>query len=154
MAIDTKGGAGGIRSEINITPLVDVVLVLLIIFMVAVPLLQMGYPVQVPPKVQTREVQPDQSDQIIVRLDAQGNAYINKLQVDKNDFPGRLRQALTGRSQKVIFFAADGELPYDTVATFMDICRNNGAENLGIVFDDLRPPGAPGAPAAAPGGAP
>jgi biopolymer transport protein TolR len=153
MAIDTKGGAGGIRSEINITPLVDVVLVLLIIFMVAVPLLQMGYPVQVPPKVQSQVPQPQQNDQIIVRIDAQGNPFINKNQIDKADFPGRLRQALTGRSQKVVFFAADGELPYDTVATFMDICRNNGAENLGIVFDDLRPQGTPAA-APTPGGTP
>jgi biopolymer transport protein TolR len=143
MAMDTKGGAGGIRSEINITPLVDVVLVLLIIFMVAVPLLQMGYPVQVPPKVESRAVQPDQSDQIIVRLDAQGNAFINKTQIDRADFPGRLRQALTGRAQKVIFFAADGELPYDKVATFMDMVRDAGAQNLGIVFDDLRPTAVP-----------
>ena len=47
--------------------------------------------------------------------------------------------ALTGRQNKVIFFAADGELTYDKVATFMDMCRDAGAQNLGIVFDDLRP---------------
>jgi biopolymer transport protein TolR len=138
MAIDTKGGAGGIRSDINITPLVDVVLVLLIIFMVAVPLLQMGYPVQVPPKVKTNTPMPDQNDQIIVRLDAQGQAWINKMQVSQTDFPEALRRAMTGRSSKVVFFAADGDLLYGKVATFMDMCRNNGAENLGIVFDDLR----------------
>src|SRR5579863_3284467 len=138
MAIDTKGGAGGIRSDINITPLVDVVLVLLIIFMVAVPLLQMGYPVQVPPKVKTNTPMPDQNDQIIVRLDAQGQPWINKMQVAKADFADALRRAMTGRASKVVFFAADGELPYGDVATFMDLCRNNGVENLGIVFDDLR----------------
>ncbi|HVT58903.1 MAG TPA: biopolymer transporter ExbD [Thermoanaerobaculia bacterium] len=150
MAMDTKGGAGGIRSDINITPLVDVVLVLLIIFMVAVPLLQMGYPVQVPPKVQTPTTQPD-NDQIIVRLDENGHAFINKFQVEKADFPGRLRQALTGRQTKVVFFAADGELPYDTVVSFMDICRDSGAQNLGIVFEDMKvaPAGAPAAAAPA-----
>jgi biopolymer transport protein TolR len=139
MAIDTKGGAGGIRSDINITPLVDVVLVLLIIFMVAVPLLQMGYPVQVPPKVKTNTPMPDQNDQIIVRLDAQGQSYINKTPVPRNEFADALRRAMTGRSSKVVFFAADGELPYGTVADFMDLCRNNGVDNIGIVFDDLRP---------------
>jgi biopolymer transport protein TolR len=142
MAMDVQGGAGGIRSDINITPLVDVVLVLLIIFMVAVPLLQMGYAVQVPPKVTTAIPQPD-ADQIIVRLDDQGHSFINKFQVEQADFPGRLRQLLTNRQSKVVFFAADGELPYDKVATFMDIVRDAGAQNLGIVFDDLKPTAAP-----------
>ncbi len=152
MAMNVGSGAGSIRSEINITPLVDVVLVLLIIFMVTVPLLQMGYKVQVPPKVETQVTPPMQEDQIIVRMDAQGQMYINKQVISKNDFPGRLRTALTGRQSKVVFFAADGELQYDRVADFMDMVRDNGAENLGIVFDDLRggPPGAAAAPSGAP----
>jgi biopolymer transport protein TolR len=137
MAMDVQGGASGIRSDINITPLVDVVLVLLIIFMVAVPLLQMGYAVQVPPKVTI--VAPPDNDQIIVRLDENGHAFINKLQVEQADFPGRLRTVLTNRQNKVVFFAADGELLYDKVALFMDMVRDAGAQNLGIVFDDLRP---------------
>jgi len=152
MAMNVGSGAGSIRSEINITPLVDVVLVLLIIFMVTVPLLQMGYKVQVPPKVETQVTPPMQEDQIIVRMDAQGQMYINKQVIPRSEFPGRLKQALTGRQSKVVFFAADGELQYDRVADFMDIVRDNGAENLGIVFDDLRggPPGAAAAPTGAP----
>jgi biopolymer transport protein TolR len=138
MAMDVRGGASGIRSDINITPLVDVVLVLLIIFMVAVPLLQMGYAVQVPPKVTTATPQPD-ADQIMVRLDEQGHAFINKTPVELAQFQGVLRSALTGRQSKVVFFAADGELPYDKVATFMDLTRDAGAQNLGIVFEDMKP---------------
>jgi len=138
MAMEVRGGASGIRSDINITPLVDVVLVLLIIFMVAVPLLQMGYAVQVPPKVTTATPQPD-ADQIIVRLDEQGHAFINKTPVELADFQGRLHTALTGRQSKVVFFAANGDLPYDKVATFMDLTRDAGAQNLGIVFDDMKP---------------
>jgi biopolymer transport protein TolR len=144
------GGGGGIRSEINITPLVDVVLVLLIIFMVAVPLLQMGYPVQVPPKVETAAPPPQSDDQVIVRMDAQGNMFINKTMYPPNEFGPKLREAMTGRASKVVFFAADGDLLFDKVAHFMDLCRNNGADNLGIVFDDLRPTGASNAPAGAP----
>jgi biopolymer transport protein ExbD len=136
--MDVRGGASGIRSDINITPLVDVVLVLLIIFMVAVPLLQMGYAVQVPPKVTTATPQPD-ADQIMVRLDEQGHAFINKTPVELAQFQGVLRTALTGRQSKVVFFAADGELPYDKVATFMDLTRDAGAQNLGIVFEDMKP---------------
>ena len=138
------GNAGSIRSEINITPLVDVVLVLLIIFMVTVPLLQRGYAAQVPPKVESAAPTPNQ-DQIIVRMDAQGQTFINKTPVPYESFAGALKTAMTGRSQKVVFFAADGELPYEKVVNFMDLVRNNGAENLGIVFDDLRagPAGTP-----------
>jgi biopolymer transport protein TolR len=137
MAMNVSGSGMGVRSDINITPLVDVVLVLLIIFMVVTPLLQMGYEVQVPPKVEG-VTPPSVEDQVIVRLDADGRSYINKQMVPQNQFPAMLRTALTGRASKVVFFAADGELPYDKVADFMDMCRDNGAENLGIVFEDMR----------------
>jgi biopolymer transport protein TolR len=144
------GGGGGVRSDINITPLVDVVLVLLIIFMVVTPPVQMGYEVQVPPKV-TSVVPTPSDDQVIVRLDSEGRAYINKQSVPLANFAGRLQEVMTGRKSKVVFFAADGELPYGQVADFMDICRHSGAENLGIVFEDMRG-GAGGAatPAAGP----
>ena len=146
MAMNTSS-TGGVRSDINITPLVDVVLVLLIIFMVVTPLLQMGYEVQVPPKVETAVPQPLEN-QVVVRMDASGRTFINKTMVPMNEFGGRLQSALTGRSDKVVFFAADGELEYDKVADFMDLCRDNGAQNLGIVFEDMKgPAGAPAVPA-------
>ena len=137
MAMST-GSSGGVRSDINITPLVDVVLVLLIIFMVVTPLTQMGYDVQVPPKVETAVPTPSQ-DQLIVRMDDQGRTYINKELIPYAEFGNRLRQTMTNRASKVIFFAADGELAYDKVADFMDLCRDNGAQNLGIVFEDMKP---------------
>src|SRR3954453_19867128 len=146
MAMNMEG-AGGVRGDINITPLVHVLFVLPIVFMVAVPLLQMGFPAQVPPKA-TTAAPPPSEDQIIVRMDATGQTFINKQAVRYASFGGALQQALTGRQQKVVFFAADGDLPFDKVVDFMDLVRNNGAENLGIVFDDLRPGGgtAAGAP--------
>jgi biopolymer transport protein ExbD len=130
------GGGAGVKSEINVTPLVDVVLVLLIIFMVITPLLQMGYDVVTPPEVES-DVPPPPSDQIVVRLDDQGRAFINKEAVDLAAFPARLRETMSNRESKVVFFAADGDLPYGQVAEFLDLCRDNGAKNLGMVFDDL-----------------
>jgi biopolymer transport protein TolR len=152
MAMNVSGGEGGIRSDINITPLVDVVLVLLIIFMVVTPLLQMGYEVQVPPKVESAAPPPQVNDQIIVRMDADGRKFINKQVVPDAEFTGRLTTAMQGRQSKVVFFAADGELEYDKVANFMDQVRKAGVQNLGIVFEDIK--STPGAPAAAPAAAP
>jgi biopolymer transport protein TolR len=71
------GGGGGVRGEINVTPLIDVVLVLLIIFMVITPMLQMGYDVNTPPEVESA-LPPPSSDQIILRMDEQKRIYINK----------------------------------------------------------------------------
>ena len=132
------GSSGGIKSEINVTPLVDVVLVLLIIFMVIQPMLQVGYEVETPPEVKSATPQPQNNEQIIIRMDADGKTFINKEEVSKARFAERLRTAMTGREKKLAFFAADGELTYEKVVEFMDLCRNNGAQNLGIVFDDLR----------------
>ncbi len=139
MSMNVGGSGGGVRSEINITPLVDVVLVLLIIFMVIQPMLQVGYEVETPPKVHTNQPLPQNNEQIIIRMDIEGKTYINKEEVPRIRFAERLKTAMTGREKKLAFFAADGELTYDKVVEFMDLCRNNGAEKLGIVFDDLRP---------------
>src|SRR4029079_18702590 len=106
------GASGGMKSDINITPLVDVGLVLLIIFMVVTPLTQMGYGVQVPPKVESATPPPSQY-QLIVRMDAQERMFINKEQIPEAEFGRRLEQALVNRSAKVVFFAADGDLLYD-----------------------------------------
>ena len=133
------GSSGGVKSEINVTPLVDVVLVLLIIFMVIQPMLQMGYEVETPPEVKSATPPPQNSEQVIIRMDADGKTFINKLEMPRTQFAERLRTAMTGREKKLAFFAADGELSYEKVVEFMDLCRNNGAQNLGIVFDDLRP---------------
>ena len=96
MAMGPSGG-GGIRSEINVTPLVDVVLVLLIIFMVIIPILQMGYTVETPPKKESLVPPAPSADQIIVRLDGEGRMWINKELVARANFPTRLKSATTGR---------------------------------------------------------
>jgi biopolymer transport protein ExbD len=137
------GGSGGIRSEINVTPLIDVVLVLLIIFMVITPMLQMGYDVNTPPEVESA-LPPPTSDQILLRMDDQKRIYINKEIILPSEFKQRLEATMKNRESKMVFFAAAGELPFGDVAEFLDMCRNAGAQNLGIVFEEMT-----GTPAAA-----
>ena len=133
------GEPSRMQSAINVTPLVDVVLVLLIIFMVVQPMLQMGYEVETPPEIKTPTPQPPDPNQIIVNMDAEGRPYINKQAIPKPEFSTRLAAALKNREKKIVFFAANGELSYEKVVAFMDQVRDAGAQNLGIVFDDLNP---------------
>ena len=104
----SAGKMGDMKSDINITPLVDVVLVLLIIFMVVTPLLQRGYWTNVPPKVKTDVAPPPMSDQVVLRLSVDGRYFINKDEVPAREFPTKLKDVMKGRESKLTFFAADG----------------------------------------------
>ena len=135
MAMSVGGGAGEYKSDINITPLVDVVLVLLIIFMVITPLLQMGYDVKVPPKAPPTENQPPPPDLIIVSLTPQNKIYLNKEEVSPQVLSLRLTEILKNRANKTIFFSGDDGAIYGDVIQVMDRCRNAGAKNFGIVME-------------------
>ncbi|HSA97043.1 MAG TPA: biopolymer transporter ExbD [Acidobacteriota bacterium] len=129
------GSPGEYKSDINITPLVDVVLVLLIIFMVITPLLQMGYDVKVPPKQQVTTPQPPPPDLIIVSLTPQNKIFLNKEEVSPQVLSLRLTEILKNRANKTIFFSGDDAANYGEVMKLMDRCRNAGAKNMGIVME-------------------
>ena len=126
---------GEYKSDINITPLVDVVLVLLIIFMVITPLLQMGYDVKVPPKTNTPQNQPPPTDLMIVSLTPQNKIYLNKDEVNAQTLALRLTEILKNRANKTVFFSGDDGATYGEVIKVMDICRNAGAKSMGIVME-------------------
>jgi len=130
----SAGGSGDYKSDINITPLVDVVLVLLIIFMVITPLLQMGYDVKVPPKSNTPDSAPN-LDQLIVSLTSQGKLYLNKQELTSPQLATQLSSILKNRRDKTVFFSGDDQSVYADVARTMDICRSAGATNIGIVLE-------------------
>ena len=130
------GGSGDYKSDINITPLVDIVLVLLIIFMVITPLLQMGYDVKVPPKAQVNEPQ-STIDQVIVSLTPQNQIYLNKQQVTIQQLNQQLGDILKNRSNKTVFFSGDDGSNYGDVIHTMDVIRNAGAKNIGIVLETV-----------------
>jgi biopolymer transport protein ExbD len=125
------------RSEINITPLVDVVLVLLIIFMVVTPLLQMGYDVKVPPKAPVESVAQLPPDQLIVSLTPYNKIYLNKEQINEQSLAVRLQDILKNRRDKTVFFSGDDEANFGKVVTVMDIIRTAGAKNIGIVLETV-----------------
>ena len=139
------GGSGSVRSEINVTPLVDVVLVLLIIFMVATPVVQMGYLVKVPPKAPANLPPSAVQDQIVLRLAPGPRVLINKDEMTMEQFPGRIRDVLRGNTSKMVFFSGGRDVDYETTMRFLDLARASGAKNIGIIVED---PTAGGAAAA------
>ena len=130
------GGSGSIKSDINVTPLVDVVLVLLIIFMVITPVVQMGYLVKVPPKAPSNLPPSAIQDQIVLRLYAGDRVMINKEELTMAQFPGRVRDILRGNTSKMVFFAGGRDVDYESTMNFLDLARASGARNIGIIVED------------------
>jgi biopolymer transport protein TolR len=128
-------GSGGLNSSINVTPLVDVVLVLLIIFMVITPVVQMGYLVRVPPKAPANLPPAAVNDQIVMRLMPDNHIFINKDEIPPADFPTRLRDIMHGNPSKMVFFQGSPDVDYDSTMKFLDLARSSGAKNIGIIVE-------------------
>jgi biopolymer transport protein TolR len=131
------GGGGSMRSDINVTPLVDVVLVLLIIFMVITPVVQMGYLVRVPPKAPANLPPSAIQDQIVLRLAPNNRVFINKEEMAEEQFPNRIREVMHGNSSKMVFFAGGRDVDYESTMTFLDLARASGCKNIGIIVEDV-----------------
>ncbi len=128
-------GSSGLNSNINVTPLVDVVLVLLIIFMVITPVVQMGYLVRVPPKAPANLPQTAVNDQIVLRLMPDNHIYINKDEIPPDQFGPRLREVMHGNPSKMVFFQGSPEVDFEATMKFLDLARTSGAKNIGIIVE-------------------
>jgi biopolymer transport protein TolR len=128
------GGSGGIKSDINVTPLVDVMLVLLIIMMIVAPLLQQGVPVTLPQANNSSE-KPETQDQTVVTIDRNKDVYLNAKPVPTGQLENRIKEILEDKSDKIVIIKADVEAPYSAVMDTMDELRKAGIEDMGLITD-------------------
>ncbi len=141
-----SGGGGGTRrrrranrhpvamSEINVTPFVDVMLVLLIIFMVAAPLLTVGVPVELP-KTAADAMPSEQEEPLVVSLTADGRVVIMTTETPEADLVNRLRAVAAERADDKVFLRADGSIPYERVMQVMGALNAGGFSSIGLVTD-------------------
>ena len=146
------GGGGGPQADINITPLVDVVLVLLIIFMVIAPMLTKHIPVKVPQKQQVEKPKEDDKEkkQLVLKLFADGNVELNKEAIKPEDLGATLKGRLSPE-RNVVFFEAEDDANYGRAVLLLDIVKSEGAI-IGIKTPKKEDPNA--APALGPDGLP
>ncbi len=121
-------------SEINVTPFVDVMMVLLIIFMVAAPLVTVGVPVELP-KTAATSLPAEQEEPLAVTLTAEGLVQIQTTEVSDEEIVPRLRAILSERASDRVFLRADGSIPYARVVTIMGALNAAGITNIGLVTD-------------------
>jgi biopolymer transport protein ExbD/biopolymer transport protein TolR len=129
---------GRAAPEMNVTPLVDVVLVLLIIFMVITPLLTKQFWVHLPDKKEETEPLPSEpKEPVVVTVSKDGQLYINRDAIDDASFPRKLRRVLAARQDRTIFFDAHDEAAYGRAAVALDLARGAGASTIAVATDTI-----------------
>jgi len=126
-------GDRGTMSQINVTPLVDVMLVLLIIFMVTAPMMQQGVQVNLP-KADTKALAPKE-DTLVVSLEQSGRTFINSSEISGDQLQEKLTSMLAGREKREVFLKADQSVPYGEVVKVMAQIKGAGVERLGMVTE-------------------
>ncbi len=133
MEIGTRDQRNGAMSQINVTPFVDVMLVLLIIFMVTAPMMQQGVQVNLP-KTQAKSLSADQ-ESVVVSIDRTGKVFINDKESSHDELASKLTAILAPREKKEVFLKADKDVPYGEVVKTMAEIKIAGIERLGMMTE-------------------
>ena len=133
MEIGSRNGDRQTMSQINVTPLVDVMLVLLIIFMVTAPMMQQGVQVNLP-KADTKALNPQETT-VVVSIERSGRLFINSAEVPGTELKAKLTDMFATRSKKEVFLKADKDVPYGEVIKAMAEIKGAGIERLGMVTE-------------------
>ena len=143
MAMDVGGAKGGVKSDINVTPLVDVMLVLLIIMMIVAPLLQKGAPVRLPTAANSVD-KPETQDQTVVAVAANGDYYVNGVPLPFAELKRRVSDIIENKTEKIVLIKADEDASYGKVMEAMDELRAAGIEDMGLITERRARPGQSG----------
>jgi biopolymer transport protein TolR len=140
MAMDLGGAKGGVKSDINVTPLVDVMLVLLIIMMLIAPMLQQGVSLRLPTATNTVD-KPESQDQTVISVAANKEIYLNAKPIREADLAQRLTDLLEGKTEKIVLIKADEEVEYGAVMAVMDQLRQAAIEDVGLITEKRKDAG-------------
>lgn len=137
-----KQKAGNIVSDINVTPMADVMLVMLIIFMVITPMLSKGVSVDMVPTHNPIAMQAaDKEDAILVAVTRDGKTFLGSTQVAPDTLPSKVRDLLTGRLDKTVYLKSDRRARYERVVEVVDQIRAAGVDQLGLLTEEIRQKG-------------
>jgi biopolymer transport protein TolR len=134
MSMDVGGSKDGIKSDINVTPLVDVMLVLLIIIMIIAPMLQKGVELNMPYATNTQD-KPDTADQTVVAVDAMGKLYVNTKQYPEDQVVPRLKAIMETKTDKTVYLKGDKDAKYGAIMQMMDALRHAQIDTVGLITE-------------------
>ena len=134
MSFDLGGAKAGVKSDINVTPLVDVMLVLLIIMMLVAPMLQRGVDVRLPQASNTVD-KPETQGQTVLAITADRRFYVNQVQVSETELLSRVVSSLEGQRERIVLIKGDEDAPYSSIMQAMDELRRAGLEDIGLIVD-------------------